>query len=136
MSRTYDVAALSPLDPTDADWALATARRFLRDTPNETGAFHPRSFADAELEAQLELDSVTDDDDVRYYRAHVTAANLLRANPERVLAFSAGGYSESYADAEKLADAILAAGQGIDDLINELVGDNVAGRTLQARVVF
>jgi len=135
MSRSYDVAALAPLDPTDETWALATARRFLRDTPNATGAFHPRSFMDVELVAQATLDSVAYEGTV-YFRPHVAAANLLRANPERVLSFSAAGYSETHADAEALAKAILTAGQGIDDLINELAGVIIATNSRFARVVF
>ena len=135
MSRSYDTAALAPLDPTSESWGISTARRFLRDTPNETGAFHPRSFLDVELAAQLALDSVRSAG-VTYYRAHVSAAALLRANPERVLSFSAAGYSETHADAETLAKAILAAGQGIDDLINELAGAIIASNSRFARVVF
>jgi len=135
MARSYDVTALAPLDPTDETWALATARRFLRDTPNQTGAFHPRSFMDVELVAQATLDSVAYDGTV-YFRPHVAAANLLRSNPERVLSFSGAGYSETYAEAEKLARAILKAGVGIDDAINELAGRIIATSVRIASVVF
>jgi hypothetical protein len=135
MSRSYDVTALATVDPTDSTWALANARRFLRDTPNEVGSFVPRSFLDAELVAQLELDSVVFNA-VTYYRPHVTAGALLKANPERVLSFSGGGYSEAYSDPERLARAILQAGAGIDNAINDLAGSVIVSSARVARVVF
>jgi hypothetical protein len=133
--RTYDVAALAPLDATDADWALANTRRFLRDTPNEANAYHPRSFLDLELTAQLALDTVSHEG-VTYYRPHVTASTLLKADPERVLSFTGAGYSETYPSAEAAARAILQAGSGIDDWINDEVGFELASTGRVARVVF
>ena len=135
MSRTYDTTALAPLNPVSAAWALATTRRFLRDTPNQVGAYSPRSFLDAELAAQLELDSV-EFDSVTYYRPHITAAALLRADPERVLSFSGGGYSEQYGDPEKAARAIIAAGAGIDDAINAAAGASIVSTGRVSQVVF
>jgi len=135
VSRTYDTAALSPIAPTSDAWALATARRFLRDTPNETGAFSPRSFLDAELVAQLETDAITYAGSV-YYRPHVTASALLRSDWERVRSFSGGGYSETYGDPDKAARAILAAGEGIDAAINAEAGAVIATTGRISQVVF
>jgi hypothetical protein len=133
MSRSYDVSVFTPPDPTSVPWAIASTRRFLRDTPNDADAYSPRSFGDVELTAQLALDTVTSDG-VTYYRPHVSAANLVRSDPERVLSFSASSYSEAYRDAESIARGILQAGAGIDALINELAGRVLTGRF--ARVVF
>ncbi len=130
--RTYDTAALSPLDPTSTAWALATCRRFLRDVPNDLGAYTPRSYQDAELQAQLELDAATHAG-ATFYRPHVSAAFLLRTDPERVQSFSGGGYSEQYPDPDRAADRMLKGGRSIDDLINDLAGAPVVptGRTFE-----
>lgn len=135
MSRTYDIAALAPLDVTSGAWALATTRRYLRDTPNGAGAYSPRSHADLELIAQLELDSV-EFDGVTYYRPHVSASNLLKSDPERVMSFSGGGYSEQYSDPVKAARAILQAGVRIDDAINAAAGAVIASTGRVALTVF
>jgi hypothetical protein len=133
MSKSYDVSTFTPPDPTSVAWAIASARRFMRDTPNEALAYSPRSFDDSEIVAQLALDSVSSGG-VVYYRPHVSAAHLVRSDPERVLSFGASSYSESYRDADAIARGILRAGAGVDALINTIAGSDLAGRF--ARVAF
>lgn len=134
MARTYNLASLSPVDPTKLVWAVAWVRAALRDTPNDAGVFPAGGFHDEELQAALDLDSVVDGED-RYYRPHVTAAGLVSGDPTRVLAFSGGSYSERYEDGAALRRAILKRGAAIDDLIAEATDGRFSGSTV-FRAVF
>lgn len=128
MARTYDLAALSPVDPASLTWAVAWVRAALRDTPNDAGAFPVGGFHDEELQAALELDAVVDGEDT-YFRPHVTAAGLVSGDPTRVLAFTGGSYSERYEDGEALRKAILKRGTAIDSLIADATDGRFSSST-------
>jgi hypothetical protein len=114
--KTYDVAKVSPVLPSSMAWALAYVRMVLKDKPNAQGLFPPNGFEDEEIKAQLELDSRVIST-TTFYPAHLTAANLLSGDPERVLSFALGGLSETRPNPLDLAASIRGRGSMIDRLI-------------------
>lgn len=135
MARTYNLADLSPVDPTAAAWALAWVRAALRDTPNDADVFPAGGFHDEELLAALELDAVADGA-ASYFRPHVTAAGLVAGDPTRVLSFSGGSYSERYEEGDALRKAILKRGEPIDKLIEDATDGRVGANSTTFRTVF
>lgn len=135
MARTYDLTALSPVDPKSVTWAVAWVRAAIRDTPNDAGAFPAGGYHDEELQAAIELDVIVDGAD-RYYRPHVTAAGLVSGDPTRVLSFSGGSYSERYEDGAALRRALLKRGEPIDALIEDATDGRFSGASTTFRVVF
>lgn len=131
--RTYDPAALVALDLRSLTWARNTCRRYLRDVPNEVGAWRPGSYDDREIDAQLTLDAVRHGV-VLHYRPHVSAAHLLLSDPERVLSTSGGGWSETYQTPASVAASIRRSGSYIDDLIRGMTGQVPGQRPLVARL--
>lgn len=119
----YDSSDLTPIDTTDAAWALAWTRFYLRDTDDAAEVF-----TDAEITAVLTATSqdlpvgVDAADQATYYRPHQAAADLIRSDPdlkmqERLLSWSATNRSP-----DAIARGILAAGRWIDDAIDDAAG--------------
>ena len=120
------LADMRERDPTNAAWAIAWARHYLRDTSE------PFVFEDAELFAELEAHAMVDEGEA-FYRPHATAAFMLRADPERAVSESLLGVNVTHRDVGEVATAITRSGAWIDDLIEAEVGSRPgAGRALRA----
>lgn len=111
----------------DVTKALAWSRFILRDT------IEPFAFLSTELIAMLRATSVQHDGSV-YYRPHVVAATLVRADPERAITESIDNASKTKPDPDAIAARILRAYSWIDDQIDALTGRTSTARSFQ--VVF
>lgn len=107
----YNSGDLTPVDTTDSNWALATLRFILRDTDDSNEAY-----SDQELAMALNLATFTVDS-VDYYRPHVVAAGLIRADPDRAISESIDNASETRRDPASIAASILRSWGSIDDAI-------------------
>lgn len=113
----YDPTKLTPVDTTSLPWALATLRLILSDREA------PERYSDAELEVALDLASYTPDvDGATHYRPHVTAAGLIRSDPERAIQESIDNASETRRDPGAVASGILRSWGSIDDRIEAATG--------------
>lgn len=121
MAKTYDVSKLQPINPLDRECALAWVRLWLRDKPDSEGNYSDRVLEDAEYYALLKADAPADYAvlplPLVYYRPHVTAALILRSDPERAESVSYDGLSKTKRSVDALVDAILEAGAAFDRLI-------------------
>lgn len=117
-ARSYDEGKLSPLLPPDPDWARSWVRFFLRQVPDSEGKFPELSPSDAEINANLLLDTV-DFGEVTYFRPHHTAARLYLGNPELLRSEGGQGWSNTRRDAGEITGAWLAQGRAFDARIPE-----------------
>lgn len=132
MSRTYDESVLTRMDPQDITWARTWVRNLLRDKPivgktglpaqlnqpvtNSTPGWDEGSLTDEAINAALRLRAVGPDSDL-YYRPHVTAADLLRGNPNILVKRVVDGSSEQRRDPNDVAISWIEQGRGIDAMI-------------------
>lgn len=129
----YDPSRLSPMNPEDEGWALATLRFILKDTGE------PERYSDTELLASLELHQFACKDreskDRVFYRPHATAAALVRSDATRAIERSVDNASEVLRDPHAAAASIARSGQPVDDWIERESGRRpTTGRTF--RTVF
>ena len=121
MAKTYDPKKLQPISPLDRECALAWVRFWLRDKPDSEGNYSDRVLEDAEYYALLVASAPVDlyalPAALIYYRPHVTAAQILRSDPERAESVSYDGLSKTKRSVDALVDAILEAGAAFDRLI-------------------
>jgi hypothetical protein len=144
MARTYDPSALTLGDPTSEPWALAWARQFAKDLPNEALAWPADGLSDEEWTAwvratKLEItvsnrftDTLPSPPAVgtviaSYYLPHVAAAKAFEANPYWVNRETISGYSGERPTAAQVASSILRAGSWVNRLVAR--AEQAAGRT-------
>lgn len=121
----YDESALNPIDPTSLTWAVAFLRMLLRDTQE------PLEHADAELSATLALQAFQVGG-TAYYRPHMTAAAMVRSDPERAIIERVDNVSVHKQDPAVIASQLEKAWASIDDQIAGLAGQRPpVGRTFR-----
>ena len=121
----YDAHDLHPNDVTSSAWAIAHARRFLADVRE------PYEYAQAEIYALLDAHAFVHES-VTYYRPHVTAASLIRTDPNRATQESIDNAQRTYRPTALVVADIIREGAWIDDLIETATGVRPrSGRTLE-----
>jgi len=130
----YNDVNLTPIDPTDATWALTWVRLYLRDTDASA-----ELFSDAELTAVLTATSQDlpvgqpADEQTTYYRPHQAAADIIRNDPDRKMQERLMSWSATYRRPEEIARGIIASGAFIDRAIYDAAGEYPdRGSTLDA----
>lgn len=121
---TYD-ATLLELSVTRLEVARTWVRHFLRDKPQAEGLQQAtranwletdKHYSDVEIERNLALAAIVEGT-VTYYRPHVTAAQMLKSNPERWQSRSFEYYNEKAADLDAVVAGIMEQGKAFDALI-------------------
>ena len=122
--KTFERDELFPIKINDLTWALYMLRHLLRDIPDEENANYPEnSYSDDELKGALQLDALTSDAGLSYYRPHVSAKNLFLGDPYRLKTHASETYSKTLADPTQVTNAWLEQGKRFDALIpDELLG--------------
>jgi hypothetical protein len=113
-----DASALSLNDPTSLDWGIAWCRRILADTQE------PPVFSDDELEGGLRLLAKSDagvTPNKIYFYPHKVALSYLETDPDRVMQFSAGSYSQTD-DINRFRTGIQRYAAAIESLIYTKTG--------------
>lgn len=121
----YDASALSLNDPTSVDWGIAWVRRMLADI-NE-----PAVFSDDEIEGSLRLMGETDfgvTPNKLYFFPHTVAISFLETDPDRVMTFSAGSYSQQD-DIARFRAGIQRYASAIEKLIYNKTGGRLGSAT-------
>ena len=100
---SYKPQNLEPTTTTDEAWALAWVRKMSKDIND------PCVWSDPEWLAELGLpsDIHTDSTDVIHYRPHLTAARVVKANPDAVISESLLGGSVTRESVASIAERIL-----------------------------
>lgn len=129
---SYDASALSLNDPTSLDWAIAWCRRLLGDTKDSA------VYSDDELEGALRLMSRSDSGTTPakvYFYPHTVSLSLLETDPDRVMQFSAGSYSQTD-DINRFREGIKRYGTAIELLIYSKTGGRLGSTSNTLGVEF